>query len=655
MKSLLLFPLLAFIFTSNAQSFQSLQSKSLSNNGKTVLSLKLPDNELYQKEEARIYRLIEGQVHFLRGLLHPFNNDSSMLLITKSGSGEHFIRPNATFAADLSFLCRFGDYDEKVVGISRELLLSKELIPVLRYLVRTHLEGDLKTDDNESWGNAWQSAHWTAAMGNAAWWSWEGLPIDIREGVRKVVAHEADRIERTIPPHNLKLDSKSEENAWNSQVLSAALLLMPTDVRCVKWELAVKKWSLTSYLRQADSTSNNMVDNIPISKVFTGANIHNDFTLENHDIVHPDYMGAWIMNAGNDLDYLLTGRKTSETFLYNLNHVYDRQKRFYLPDGGYCYPNGQDWAIFRNADWMPCHATAVARFNDPEGLYYLHNALEAAERMQARNSNGAIYSPGENFFPSSQPHLGYWLSQAWLILHFAKEQLKEKSPLAGVDDLEEGKIIIHRDNKAIQTVSWGEQKMIQMMPMAKDHIVSPDQRNGIGRVVMKNSTLSISLKDSEVKPSKNGFTVMMIINHGDCIQSHITCKTNINGSFTINERLTALRPCTTDTIETLTFGILNNPKWVYESGKRNLKIGSQSFEAKAATGLVYSNSATTASVDNLLFKLANSSAISYKISKQLERSRFTDKLVLNSIPTRHEWKQDEVISERQLTIEVLTK
>jgi hypothetical protein len=293
-------------------------------------------------------------------------------------------------------------------------------------------------------------------------------------------------------------------------------------------------------------------------------------------------------------------------------------------------------------------------------LYYLHNALDAAEKMQARNSNGAIYAPGENFFPSSQPHLGYWLSQAWLILHFAEKDLKEKTPLSGVDDLEEGKIIIHRDNKAIETVSWGEQKMIQMMPMAKDHIVSPAQRNGIGRVFVKktndkDSILPIKLKKVNVKPSKNGFSMRMVLNHGDLIQSHISCSTNSDGSFTINERLTALIPCTTDSIETLTFGILNNPNWIYESGKRNLKIGNQSFEAIAATGLVYSNSARTASVDDLLFKMDKASAISYKIAKQIERSRFTDLLILNSIPTRHVWKKDEVISERQLTIEVQAK
>ena len=46
-------------------------------------------------------------------------------------------------------------------------------------------------------------------------------------GVRRVVAHEADSIAGGTPPHQLRIDTKAEENAWNSRVLSVAVLLMP--------------------------------------------------------------------------------------------------------------------------------------------------------------------------------------------------------------------------------------------------------------------------------------------------------------------------------------------------------------------------------------------------------------------------------------------
>lgn len=625
-------------------------------NTQDVLECQLPKNKFYQTEKEQLYLLIEKQVHHLRGLLKPWNNDPSMKLITESKNWEHYIRPNTTFAADLAFVWRFGNFDEKIVGISREKLLQEELIPMLRYLIRTHKTGDLKTSDGKSWGDAWQSAHWASALGNAAWWSWEKLPVEIRQGTRRVVAHEVDRIESTNPPHQVQFDSKSEENAWNSQILSAAIILMPDDIRRVKWEVALQKWAMSSYLRASDENNQTKVDGKTVAEQFSGANIFDDFSLENHGFVHPDYMGAWTLNAGNDLDYLMSKRKPFASELFNLSEIYNLQKRFLLPDGGYCYPSGQDWAIFRNADWMPSHATAVARFNDTEALYHLHNAIETAQKMQQRNADGAIYMPGENYFASSQPHLGYWLAQAWLVLHFAKKEVHQTIPQSGVNYLADGKILMHRDDKAIQTVSWGLVQMIQMMPVGKDHIVSPDQRNGIGRVFVANdSIVPLVLKSMEVKSSSNGFFAKMVVNHGDLVQAEITCEAKADGSMTINEVLRALRKCSTNRIETLSFGVLNNPNWVYETGKRNLKIGREFFEVKSATDFSYSVKAANAAVDVLNFKLDSPATIAYTVAKKMVNSRFTDMLVLNTIATKHNWNENEIISKNQLTISLQTK
>jgi hypothetical protein len=610
----------------------------------------LKENTEYQSEKDRIYTLIEKQVHHLRGDLKSWKGDNSMKLITKSASGEHTIRPNATFAADMAFLYKFGNYDPQTVGISRKEMMENEIIPVIRYLVQTHKTGDLKTDDGKSWGDAWQSAHWTAALGTAAWWSWDDLPMDIREGVRKVVAHEADRIERTTPPHQVKLDSKSEENAWNSQVLSAALILMPADTRYAAWEKALQKWAFSSYLRSADAYSQTIVDKLPVSQQFTGANIYDDFTLENHDIVHPDYLGAWIMNAGNDLDYLMSNRKPLESFLYNLPDVYNQQKKMLLPDAGYCYPSGQDWALFRNTDWMPSHATAVARFNDPEALYYLRASIETAEKMQARNADGAIYAPGENYFPSAQGHVGYWLAQSWLILHYAEKELRPENPKTGITYFNDGKILINRTSNAFHSVSWGEKIMIQLMPVAKDHVMSPDQRNGIGRISVNDTIQPVMLKSVDVIQADKGFTVKMVVAHGKYVEAIIDCTSDSNGHLNIQETLKAVKACTTDFVETLSFGILNNPNWVYETGARSLNMGTQHYSVKAGTGGTYQADTKTVEVDKLNFVLNEVSSISYKTAKKIEASRFTDMLVLNNIQGKHDWKEGEQISQRKLDL-----
>ncbi|SHG44372.1 hypothetical protein SAMN05443549_10485 [Flavobacterium fluvii] len=630
----------------------NVKAQSSASSDASVLTCQIKENPLYQQEKDRIYQLIEKQVHHLRGGIQNWKGDSSMKLMTKSGSGEASIRPNAAFAASMSFLYRFGKFDPATVGLSKKEMLQNEIIPMIRYLVRTHRVGDLKTDDGKAWGDAWQSALWVSLMGNAAWYVWDELPSDIQQGARNVVAHEADRIAAGNPPHKLKLDSKSEENSWNSQVISAALFLMPNDSRYAKWEKALQKWAMSSYLRPADSSSTAIVDQIPVSKQFNGANIYDDFTLENHDIVHPDYMGAWIQNAENDVYYLLSGRKPLQAFLYNLPQIYKNQMRLFLPDGGYCYPSGQDWAIFRNADWMPSHATAVARFNDPEAVYFLRAGLETAEKMQQRNQDGAIYAPGENYFASAQGHLSYWLAQAWLELQFAQKELKPVMQKPGTNYFVDGKFLINRTKNAFHSISWGEKIMIQLMPLAKDHIVSPDQRNGIGSISVNDTVQRVVLKSVDVKETKNSFVVNMVVQHGKYIQAAIRCESKPNGQLTISEKLTALQDCTTNSVGTLSFGILNNPNWVYEKGSRTLKLDQQESNVKAASGQTNQAVAKSVKVDNLNFDLGSQSNVIYKAATKMKDSRHTDLLVLNAIKDKHEWKQGNVISENKVTISV---
>jgi hypothetical protein len=64
----------------------------------------------------------------------------------------------------------------------------------------------------------------------------------------------------------------------------------------------------------------------------------------------------------------------------------------------------------------------------------------------------------------------------------------------------------------------------------------------------------------------------------------LICESGYSGCFSIQETLTALNPRNTDFVETLSFGILNNPGWVFETGSRAQMIGKQKYLVKSATG-----------------------------------------------------------------------
>ena len=80
-------------------------------------------------------------------MLCPIGSGMARLkLLTDSRSSENWIRPNTGAIEGFSFLYRFGPYDVKVVGVPREKLLAETILPMMRYVVATHVTGTRKTD-----------------------------------------------------------------------------------------------------------------------------------------------------------------------------------------------------------------------------------------------------------------------------------------------------------------------------------------------------------------------------------------------------------------------------------------------------------------------------------------------------------------------------
>jgi hypothetical protein len=603
----------------------------------------------------RLYLAVERLAHHLQAeAVHPWASDSSMALATESKSQEHWIRPNTGIVAGLAFLYRFGPYDAKIVGLSREDLLARKILPMMRYLAATHVTGSRPTGDGKPWGDAWQSAHWTHSLAMASWWLGADLPADVASRVREIVAHEADRIAAMVPPHQLKLDTKAEENAWNSQVLSAAVVLMPTDPRRATWEGKFQEWVMSSFLRPADERSAAVVDGQPVSVRFKGANIYDDFTLENHRIVHPDYMTAFSLSLGCTTEFALTGRRPPEALQYNVAGIYENLKWFSLPDGGFVYPSGQDWPLFRQVDWLYPHLLMAVFARDPEAWPLADRSLGVLEKMRARSSSGAVYLPGENFFASAHADKLFQWSMGWLGLHFADRPIGKDPRRQGVRRFENARMIVSRTPSAVHSLSWGTGVMIQAVPMQKDRLVSPHERSGVGAIKLEGAagTLPVTLIDAQVSEGKDDFAATLTLHHGDVVRAGLQVRSNADGSLTIAETLVALRDATTVDIATGLIGVLNDKQWIYERAERRLRIGESTRVIPSGSGeKVRSDAARTLDVDGVLsVESAEPLRVRYLAAREPARSRMTDELAINVIEGRHQWTAGEVISRWEATI-----
>ena len=470
-----------------------------------------------------------------------------------------------------------------------------------------------------------------------------------------MTAHEADRIAAMKPPAQIKRDTKSEENAWNSQIFSVAMLLMPEDPRRPEWEKAFQKWVLSSYLRPSDANCQTIVDGRTVAEQFTGANIDDDFTLENHGFVHPDYMTAFGLSLGCEIDYRMTGRQSPEAMTYNVSGIYRNLKWFVLPDGGYVYPNGQDWRLFRNADWIRTHLLMACYVGDPDAWSLAMRSLDVIEGMQARSSDGSIYLPEEFFFASTHSDLLRGLALAWLTIQTADPIRNDPTELLGLRRLDSAKIILNRTPTAVHTFGWGARTMAQCVPYGLDRIVSPDQRNGIGHVRLKGakSALPIRVRSVDVQSDDEGFKADLVVAHGDdAIKAELHFRSQADGTWIMRERLIARKAIETEQIGTGLIGILNNPHWIYENGRRTITLDGKTTEVAALSGRVVSGSKVRKlDVDSvLMIESPEPLSVHYQGATASHRARVTDRLILNWIDGPRRWEPRQVIAEWEVTV-----
>jgi len=608
----------------------------------------------------RLYIVLEKQSHFLLGELKPWNGDERYKLLTESRSQEHWVRPNTGTVQALCFLYRFGPYDEKIVGLSREQLLRQAIVPMIRYLTETHITGSRPTGDGKPWGDAWQSAHWAQMLGRGAWWVFDKLPEELQVAVRRVVRHEAERIAKSQPPSQLRGDTKAEENAWNAQILSVAMLLMPHDEQAPEWNRQFQRWTMSAFLRPADESCTTKVDGRPVAEQFTGANIFDDFTLENHGFVHPDYMGTFTLSLGCATDFRITGRKEPESLFWNVAGIYENLKWFVLPDMGFVYPSGQDWTIFRQPAWITCHLLMFVYGRDPEAWALLKQTVEVTEQMQRRSPEGAVFDPSQFFFPSTQTDIAAALARGWLHLHFAHPQsMGEFHPRVGVRHLEFGKIVLHRTSEVVCALSYGPVVMGTVTMNRPDRLTSPDQRSLVGHVILEGqkSALPISLQDAKVSVDEDAFGARLIVHHGDVVAAEWTMRSFANNKLEISERLVAIKDCTLDEIGTGLIGVLNNVNWIFETGQRALSLNDEEIKVVAHSGAEFERpDITRVSVDNTLrIDLSPGRRVVYRAAAKPERGRATDRLYLNTVPGRRAFHGGEVIAEWRGVISVVRK
>lgn len=429
---------------------------------------------------------------------------------------EHQIRPIASIAFAGASLLKFGDYDENATGFSRT-----EMARITASLVRELAQHHIANTDKSSWwwGNEWQAAFWTANMGQGAWLIWNRLPASTQREVANMIVYEANRFLKGPAPYSEFLDTKAEENAWNSEILVLAYCMMPAHPNRAAWEEKAKEYMVTSFATPEDVKSTKLVDGKPLNQWLRGPNAHSDYTIENHGFFHPDYTTSYYLNMQNLLAYALAGQKAPESLFYNVSQLRDILIFLTLPNGWTYYPQCTDWGNFRH------DVTIMAQSPNPllpsatgaRCLRWGLDFLKYADSLDAGKTSKNLFR-GLNFncCPLDTMTHVYLLHYLYGPGAEPLSDAQARTALAGTRLFEQGKCVVCRSENAMASFSWYDSSrrlMACVTPMTQQGIAIPKFRSLIGTIGGKVDDAKISNQKTELLKG-GGFSVKLDMKRG---------------------------------------------------------------------------------------------------------------------------------------------
>jgi hypothetical protein len=323
-------------------------------------------------------------------------------------ANEDGVRTNADLCMVTAFLCRYGRGQVKLpAGISWEQL-QVMAHRSLAYATATHKSNSLVAcKGNRYWGSTsrtdhqWESSLWAMSVAYAAFFQWDSLNTTEKGQVERLLKAECRyELQRDIPT-GYRGDTKAEENGWEADVLAATLGLFPDDPLAPQWFERLRLFAINSYSHSNDANDTTCIDpghdGATVAQLYRGANLYDDYTLQNHDFFHTSYQNVVIQELGEAALALklfqqgLHGHERWQTRALT-HHCLDVQHRVLdwlaLADGELAMPNGNDWSLFLY-DQITSYSYNATLLRDPDALMLENRAYKMLKARQLTTPDGS--------------------------------------------------------------------------------------------------------------------------------------------------------------------------------------------------------------------------------------------------------------------------
>jgi hypothetical protein len=376
-------------------------------------------------------------------------------------------------------------YDDSLRDSQRHELLEKT-IAALRFVAATHVTGGQKCADGKDWGatesfgaESWQSGMWTGTFAFGAWLVWDRLDPALRERLEQIIAWEADILAKRQPPTGLWLDTKAEENAWEVPCLVLGEVMFPAHAHAAAWHDAAVKYMMNTLCTEGDAHDDRVIDGRAVREWVNGANVQPDFTLENHNIFHPAYVGCssyFLTQAA--MYYTFAGRPAPQAASHHLLDTWRIFQSIILPWGEAAYPQGMDWEL-HGLPFINLYAALATHWQDPLAARMEQSILQYLRTWQ-KMGGGSLAIPGSRLGITRSAINAEQAAYGFLAHKIFGPSVKPltgpaaAAQVQGVRDYPYVDFIAHRTEKKFASFSWKNRIMGLLIPIGDGHDDNPD-------------------------------------------------------------------------------------------------------------------------------------------------------------------------------------
>jgi hypothetical protein len=520
-------------------------------------------------------------------------------------------------------------HDPSIDERTRRETLDK-VAAALRFITATHRTGDQKCTDGKPWGatarfgpESWQSGMWTGTIARGAWLVWDQLDAPLREDLQRVVAWESDVLADRKPPHNVALDTKAEENGWQVPCLVAAELMFPDHPHAARWRDASVRYMMNTLCTDADTRDATVVDGRPVRDWVGGANLHPDFTLENHNAFHPSYVAcsSYFLTQAQ-LCYAYAGRPAPQAATHHLDDTWRMFRRVILPWGEAAYPQGMDWEL-HGLPYINLYAALATCEHDPFASRMEQSILQYTRAWQ-RRGDGSLAFPGSKLGVTRHAinceQLAYGLL-AHQVFGPSVEPLTSAAAAVqeqGVRDYPHVGFTAHRTDRKFVSFSWKNRVTGLLIPIGDGHAGNPFFSAPIAAGLIGSFDLTprgdvkTQVVEHASNPTEHGFesTGTVLLNGGRLRQTLRVVSVGRQAAV-YEDRVTAVSDVTVRSERGVPVGIENDE---ISGGVRRVTDanGARTFEWKSPATQPSALAGTWANVDDRLGMIALSgSGVTY--------------------------------------------